>query len=54
MDKKEIYKELKENPKNVRFEEFRGGKGSHRIFVREGKTLSSQAIHKDVTMKKKP
>jgi len=47
MDKKEIYKELKENPKNVRFEElcraaelfgfkFRGGKGSHRIFVREG------------------
>lgn len=47
MDKKEIYKELKENPKNVRFEElcraaelfgfkFRGGKGSHRIFVRGG------------------
>jgi len=47
MDKKRIYKELKENPKNVRFEElcravelfgfkFRGGKGSHRIFIREG------------------
>jgi hypothetical protein len=39
--------ELKSNPKNVRFERlckivqkfgfrFRGGKGSHRIFVREG------------------
>jgi hypothetical protein len=41
------YEELKRNPKNVRFEklcqvvelfgfEFRGGKGSHRIFMREG------------------
>ena len=47
MNKKEIYKKFKGNPKNVRFEEicraaelfdfkFRGGKGSHRIFVREG------------------
>ncbi|ATZ60676.1 MAG: type II toxin-antitoxin system HicA family toxin [Methanosarcinales archaeon Met12] len=47
MDKKGIYKELKENPKNVRFEElcraaelfgfnFKGGKGSHRILVRNG------------------
>jgi len=47
MSKKEIYEELKKNPKNVRFEElcraaelfgfeFRGGKGSHRIFVKEG------------------
>ena len=45
--KREIYRKLKENPKNIRFEElcnaaelfgfkFRGGKGSHKIFVREG------------------
>lgn len=42
-----IYQKLKEQPKNVRFEElcraaelfgfeFRGGKGSHRIFVKDG------------------
>ena len=47
MDKREIYEKLKKNPANVRFEEmcktaelsgfrFRGGKGSHRIFVRKG------------------
>ena len=47
MDKREIYEKLKKNPVNVRFEEicktaklfgfrFRGGKGSHRIFVRAG------------------
>jgi len=47
MSKKEIYQKLKKNPKNVRFEElcraaelfgfeFRGDKGSHRIFVKEG------------------
>ncbi|MCK4403342.1 MAG: type II toxin-antitoxin system HicA family toxin [Dehalococcoidia bacterium] len=47
MDKGEIYEKLKKNPANVRFEEickiaklfgfrFRGGKGSHRIFVRAG------------------
>jgi len=47
MSKKEIYQKLKKNPKNVKFEElcraaelfgfeFRGGKGSHRIFVKEG------------------
>ncbi len=47
MKREEIYQKLKENPKNVRFEElcrvaelfgfeFRGGKGSHRIFVKEG------------------
>jgi len=45
--KKDIYQRLKNNPKNVRFEElckaaeifgfkFRGGKGSHRVYVREG------------------
>ena len=48
MDKREIYERLKKNPSNVRFEEickaaelfgfrFRGGKGSHRIFVRKGR-----------------
>ena len=47
MNREEIYQKLKDNPKNVRFEElcraaelfgfeFRGGKGSHRIFVKEG------------------
>jgi len=47
MNRGEIYQKLKDNPKNVRFEElcraaelfgfeFRGGKGSHRIFVKEG------------------
>ena len=47
MKKREIYERLKNNPKNVRFEElcraaelfgfkFRGGKGSHRVYVREG------------------
>jgi len=47
VDKREIYQKLKRNPADVRFEEicktaelfgfrFRGGKGSHRIFVRAG------------------
>jgi len=47
IDKKKIYEQLKINPKNVRFAaickaaelfgfRFRGGKGSHRIYVRDG------------------
>jgi hypothetical protein len=47
MDKSAVYEELKKNPKNVRFNRlcntaeifgfrFRGGKGSHRIYVRDG------------------
>jgi len=47
VDKREIYEKIKKNPADVRFEEickaaelfgfrFRGGKGSHRIFVRAG------------------
>ena len=47
MNKRKIFKELKGNPQNVRFEKlckeaesfgfrFRGRKGSHRIFVRDG------------------
>ena len=47
MDKRQLIEELKKNPKNVRFERlckianafgfrFRGGKGSHHIYVREG------------------
>jgi len=46
MNKNEIYEELKRNPKNVRFEilckaaelvgfRFRGGKGSHRIYIKK-------------------
>ncbi|ODS42131.1 MAG: hypothetical protein MSIBF_01990 [Candidatus Altiarchaeales archaeon IMC4] len=45
--RRKIYERLKGNPKNVRFEtlckaavafgfEFKGGKGSHRIFIRRG------------------
>ena len=47
MEKRKIYERFKRNPKNVRFESicraaegfvlrFRGGKGSHKIYVREG------------------
>lgn len=47
MKREKIYQKLKENPRDVRFEElcraaelfgfkFRGGKGSHKIFVKEG------------------
>ncbi len=47
INKKKVYEQLKINPKNVRFEalckaaelfgfRFRGGKGSHRIYVRDG------------------
>jgi hypothetical protein len=47
MKKKELYEKFKRNPKNVRFEtlcqavelfgfKFKGGKGSHKIFVKEG------------------
>ncbi len=46
MKKRRLFEELKKNPKNVRFEKlckiaeafgfrFRGGKGSHRIYVQE-------------------
>ncbi len=47
MDKNAVYEELKKNPKNVHFNRlcnaaelfgfrYRGGKGSHRIYVRNG------------------
>jgi len=47
MKKKRLLEELKRNPRNIRFERlcriaesfgfrFRGGKGSHRIYTREG------------------
>lgn len=47
MKKQEIYKEFKNNPKNVRFDsicraaqvfdfKFKGGKGSHRIYTKKG------------------
>lgn len=46
MNKKEIYKKLNNNPKNIRFElickaaemfgfRFRGGNGSHKIYVKK-------------------
>jgi len=47
MDRNRLFEKLKKNPKNIRFERicriaeafgfrFRGGKGSHRIYVRNG------------------
>ncbi|MDI3507600.1 MAG: hypothetical protein PWQ46_195 [Methanomicrobiaceae archaeon] len=47
MDRRRTYENLKHNPKNLRFEDlcrvaeafgflFRGGMGSHRIYVRQG------------------
>jgi predicted RNA binding protein YcfA (HicA-like mRNA interferase family) len=47
VSRKDHFQYLKENPKNIRFEEFfniiisfgfsfKGGKGSHRVFAREG------------------
>ena len=49
MDRRRAYESLKHNPKNVRFDDlcrtaeafgflFRGGKGSHRVYVRQGVT----------------
>ncbi len=63
MDREEIYLELKERATNVRFEElcraaesfgfkFKGGKGSHRIFVREG--VKELLNFQDVRGKAKP
>ena len=47
MNRRKFFEEIKQNPKNVRFNKlckgaeafgfkFKGGKGSHRIYVREG------------------
>ncbi len=72
MNKRRAFTEIKDNPKNVRFNKmcniaeafgfrFRGGKGSHRIYVREditellnfqnangkAKTLSGETIYKN-------
>jgi hypothetical protein len=63
MNREEIYWELKERSTNVRFEElcraaesfgfkFKGGKGSHRIFVREG--IKELLNFQDVKGKGKP
>lgn len=63
MDKEEVYRELKGRVTNVRFEElcraaelfgfeFKGGKGSHRIFVREG--VKELLNFQDVRGKAKP
>jgi len=63
MDREEVYRELKGRVTNVRFEEpcqaaesfgfkFKGGKGSHRIFVREG--VEELLNFQDVGGKAKP
>ena len=63
MDSEEVYRELKGRVTNVRFEElcqaaesfgfkFKGGKGSHRIFVREG--VKELLNFQDVRGKAKP
>ena len=57
MKKGRLFEELKKNPKNVRFEKlckiveafgfrFRGGKGSHRIYVQDkvGEMLNFQNV----------
>ncbi|WP_292520366.1 type II toxin-antitoxin system HicA family toxin [Methanoculleus sp.] len=47
MERRQVYENLKRNVKNVRFEDlcraaeafgfrFRGGKGSHRVYARQG------------------
>ena len=63
MHREGIYRELKERVTDVRFEElcqaaesfgfkFKGGKGSHRIFVREG--IKELLNFQDVKGKAKP
>ena len=63
MEREEIYWKLKGRATNVRFEElcqaaelfgfkFKGGKGSHRIFVREG--IKELLNFQDVKGKAKP
>ena len=63
MEKSQMLEELKRNPKNVRFERlckiaeafgfrFRGGKGSHRVYVREG--VKEILNFQDVSGKAKP
>ena len=63
MDREEIYRDLKERVTNVRFEElcravelfgckFKCGKGSHRVFVREG--VKELLNFQDVKGKAKP
>ena len=58
MNKSKLFEELKNNLKNVRFTklckaaelfgfEFKGGKGSHRIYIRDGvkEMLNFQNVH---------
>jgi len=63
MDREEVYREFKGRVTNVRFEElcqaaesfgfkFKGGKGNHRIFVREG--VKELLNFQDVRGKAKP
>jgi len=61
--KREIYEKLKSNPKNVRFTDlckaaelfgfkYRGGKGSHVVYVREG--VEEILVFQNVKGKAKP
>lgn len=61
--KEEIYRELRRNPKNVRFTDlckaaeifgfkYRGGKGSHVVYVREG--VKEILVFQNVKGKAKP
>jgi hypothetical protein len=63
MEKKNLYVQLKHNPRNIRFEllcraaekfgfVYRGGRGSHRIYVREG--IREMLNFQDVGGKAKP
>jgi hypothetical protein len=62
-NRRELYRKLKEKPTNVRFEELckiaelfgfelKGGKGSHRIFVKQG--IKELLNFQDVKGKAKP
>ena len=63
MDKIKVYNKLKKNPRNVRYSmlfkaaeafgfKFKGGKGSHRIYVRDG--ISEMMNFQNVKGKAKP
>ena len=63
MNKYAIYEKLKNNPKNVRFDtlcnyaevfgfRYRGGKGSHKIFVKDG--IREMLNFQDIKGKAKP
>ena len=63
MEKRDLFEHLKNNPRHIRFEllcraaekfgfSYRGGRGSHRIYVREG--IREMLNFQDVGGKAKP